>query len=271
MAITTLDGLIAGMKLASAFTAIASATTEGGGYWHSFWKNMTFPGSGANPPAYTAGSGYSCTRTTAGALIFSNPVSGNSYLARLSVQNNSPGRIILYDRLWTCSGLVTNTGTTQTVTTPGTIPSRDINGTGNGDGVELWGEVYTAPGATGATWTVNYKDQGNNNGAATYTHPANAETVGQMFPFILASGDTGVRSVVDFTCSISSGTAGDIGLTLLRRIADIPILANNTPADEDFLTLNLARIYDDSCLALMMFCNTTSSGQISGDFTVAQG
>lgn len=271
MAITTYAGLLAGSRTPIDFHK-ASATSEGGGTWHSCWKLAGTPlTAGSNPPNYTAGSGYTCSRTTAGALGQVNPASGNLYLAGLSISSSTVGSIILYDRLWTCANFVTNSTPAQTITTPGSLPARDLNESTNGVGVELWGEVYTAPGATGATWTVNYKDQDNNNGAATYTHPANAESVGQMFPFTLASGDYGVRSVVDFACSISSGTAGVIGITLLRRIAEIPITLAGCKRTYDAMSLGFPRIYNDSCLAWMVRCSTTASGNFFGSVTFAEG
>lgn len=244
----------------------ATQTTEGAGTWHSLWKAAGNPAAGATPPAYTAGSGYSPTKATAGAFPFNNPVGGLiSQLAKISACSSVAGTLILADRLWTCSGLTTAAATTLNITTPGTIPSRDENGAALGKGVELWGEVYTAPGATGATWTVSYTDQdGNTGNTATYTHPANAETVGQMFPYQLASGDSGVRAVASFTTSISSGTAGDIGISLIRRIVEVPLTLANIPTLLDWASAGLPRIIDDSCLFFMVMCSTTTSGNISG-------
>jgi hypothetical protein len=271
MAITTLDGLIAGFQAPRGFWK-ASQTAEGAGTWHSLWKAAGNPTTAATPPAYTAGSGYTTDETTQGALPFTDPVSGASYLARLAATGGTIGTLILYDRLWQCSGLLTNTVAEQNVTTPGTIPARDANGATAGAGVELWGEIYTAPGATGATWTVSYTNSSAASGrSATYAHPANAESVGQMFPYTLQAGDVGVSAVKSLTCSISSGTAGDVGLTLLRRIAEIPISLANAGAMVDALSIGMPRLFDSSCLAMMVHCSTTSTGLISGSYAVAQG
>jgi hypothetical protein len=271
MAITSLDTLLAGLQPPYPLYK-PSATSEGAGTWHSLWKSVGAPAAGSNPPLFSAGSGYTPTNATTGALPFTNPGSGNTYLARSSIAGGTIGTLVLYDRLWACSGFVTNSVSAQNVTTPGTIPSRDRNGAALGAGVELWGEVYTAPGATGATWTVSYTDQDGNAGQnATYTHPANAESVGQMFRFNLAAGDTGVRAVASFTASVSSGTAGDIGITLVRRIAEIPIMLANVAQLFDAVALGLPRIYDSSCLAMMVQCSTTNTGLIQGSLSLAQG
>lgn len=269
MAVTTLDGLIAAMRPPVGFYK-ASATSEGAGTWHSLWKVAGNPGAGSNPPAYTAGSGYIPTEATAGAIPFVDP-SASGYLARFGAAGSTVGTLILYDRVWACSGFVTNSVSAQNVTTPGTV-DRDANNAALGDGVELWGEVYTAPGATGATWTVSYTNEAGTAGrSATYTHPANAESVGQMFPFVLAAGDKGVRAVASLTCSISSGTAGDIGITLLRRIAEIPLTVVNVAQVLDGVALGLPDLYDNSCLALMVQCSATNTGNILGSLVTADG
>ena len=271
MAITTQDQALAGMLPPSSYYK-ASATTEGAGTFHSLFLVAGTPGAGATPPAFTAGSGYTCDRTTQGAIPFTNPVSGNSHLARFAAAAATIGTLILYDRLWTCSGFNTTTLTAQNVTTPGSLPARDAKGLTDGVGVELWLEVYTAPGATGATWTVSYTNQDGTAGrTATYTHPANAESVGQMMPMTLQAGDTGVRSVQSLTCSASSGTAGSIGITLLRRVAEIPITLVNIAQVLDFMATGFVRLYDGTCLALMVLCSATNSGIQMGSITISQG
>ena len=184
---------------------------------------------------------------------------------------------------WACTGScgsgIPGTGTfsttstsLQSITTPGTIPSRDANGAALGPGVELWLEVYSAPGATGANWTVTYTDESNNSGATSvYAHPANAESVGQAIPMTLAAGDVGVRAVASLQCSISSGTAGDVGITLRRRVAQIPLTVANIGTVLDFATLGLPELFTDSCLEMIVQCSTTSTGFILPGIVVAQG
>ncbi len=271
MAITTEDGLIAALVGGARYTFFKpSAASEGAGTWHSLWKLAGWPPAGANPPAYTAGSGYTPTSATTGAIPFTNPTT-DAYLGKLAAQGATIGTLIIYDRLWACSGFVTNSTGTQTVTTPGSLPSgRDPNG---GDDVEPWLEVYTAPGATTATWTMTGVDDAGNTGVTwTYTHPANAETVGQMMPFVLGGTATrrGCRQVTSFACSISSGTAGDIGVTLLRRLAEIPLTAANVGSVLDAIALGLPYVYDDACLAMMVQCSTTNTGVIMGNLVIAK-
>ena len=254
----------------------ASATAEGAGTWHSLWKTAGLPAAGATPPAYTAGSGYIPTRATTGALGQANAGSGNELRAiALDASAATAGKLIVYDRLWACSGLATNTTSTQTVTTPGSLTAGRLrDGSADYSDLEIWLEVYTAPGATGATWTVTYVDgAGGGSKTATYTHPANAESVGQMMPVIpvtAGSPAAGVQSITSFACSVSSGTAGDIGITIVRRLAALEAPLVNVGNFKGALDLSLARVCDDACLAMMVQCSTTNTGIWSGSLGLSE-
>ena len=234
------------------------------------WKALGFPPAGANPPLFSAGAGYVPTRTTLGAIPFSN-ATNNSYLGKCAAQGATVGTLIVYDRLWACSGFSTVVTTAQNVVTPGALPSgRDPN---LGADVEPFLEVYTAPGATAATWTMTGVDSAGNAGVTwTYTHPANAESVGQMMPFLLGGTavSRGCRQVTSLQCSVSSGTAGDVGITLARRIAEIPLTLANVGTVLDAIALGLPEIFDDSCLAMMVLASTTNTGIINGTITLAK-
>lgn len=274
MAITTDAGLKAAFAGGQRITFGRDVLTgEGFGTWISLWKAAGYPAAGATPPAYTAGSGYAPDYSTTGALPFVNPSSATTYLLRAASQQqwNAAAPVApvyssvltLYQRIWHCSGMSMNSGSAQTITTPGTADA-------SGVGVEIWGEIYTAGGATAATWTISYTDQDGNTGqTASYAHPNNAETANQMFPFTLAAGDTGARAVASATLS-ATGTAGDFGITLLKRICEIPI----RPAGE-FTVLGpyetgLITIPDSACLAFMASCNTTAFGPITGSLVLGQ-
>jgi len=276
MAIDTPAKMDAALAGAQAFEIIkSSATTEGAGTYLSLWKLAAVPVAGSNPPAYTAGSGYIPTKATTGAWNFTNPAGGQqSRLIQGAIVGSVQGTLYVYDRLWACSGFNTTTLTAQNVTTPGTLTAaRDPL---NGLNVWPFGEVYTAPGATTATWTLTGTDAaGNTNRTWTYTHPANAETVGQMFRFFPGGGSPaatmGIRQVTSLTCSASSGTAGDVGITLLRVVATIPINNINIATMMDYAQFGQAVAYDDACLALKVLCTTTTSGIIQGTIFLGQG
>jgi hypothetical protein len=269
------SGLIAGLRAASPQRTFqkASVSTEGAGTYQSLWKVAGFPAAGANPPLFSAGAGYVPTKSTLGAFPFTNTtLPAKNALAKYALLSANPGILLLYDRLWACSGLGTVVTTAQTIVTPGSLPAgRDPN---NGQDVEPWLEVYTAPGATTATWTLTGVDAAGNTGRTwVYTHPANAETLGQTMP-LMPGGATPattstIRQVISFICSATSGTAGDVGLTLRRRLG----MAGNALAiardvQDAFLT-GLPDVFDNACLEQILFCSTTTSGLLMGELVVA--
>ena len=267
----SLDSLLAGACPKMTIQK-ASLSAEGAGTFSSLWKVAGSPNAGSNPPAYTAGSGYSPTNATTGSMGQADASSGDELrLTSLEASGSTAGKLIIYDRLWACSGFLTNDTTLRSVTTPDIVPTGRIpNGTDYSD-VELWLEVYTAPGATGATWTIVAVDGGGTNRTLTYTHPANAESVGQMMMVTpLAAQAAGFRNPVSFQCSVSSGTAGDIGITLLRRIASIDMTVINTGQFRGALDLGLPRARDGACLAMMVQCTTTNTGLILGDVGISE-
>lgn len=271
MAIGTLDQLIAALGAAPERSFWkASQVTEGAGTYHSLWKAAGFPQAGATPPAFGAGAGYVPSAATLGALRRPNPAGGSlGYLAKLIAQASIAGKLVIYDRLWACSGFDMNSVALQSIVAPGLVTRPDALG----DRVELWGEFYAAPGAAGTpTVTVNYTDQDGNPGAATYTRPAaNAESVGQMVPFVLAAGDTGVRGVIDLQLSGGTGAVGDFGLTLLRRVVSLPLSQANVPQLLDSIALALAKLDNDACLALKVLCSAGTTGDLAGGYVAVEG
>ena len=271
MSITTRDLLIAALAAGKKWDFFkASQTSEGAGTFHSLWKAAGYPAAGATATVYTNGSGYVPTDATLGAIAFTNPSApALSYLLQLVMAGTIVGKLIFYDRLWACSGFTTNGAnpTTLNVTTPGALTRPDALG----NGAEIWGEVYTAPGATGSAWSVQYVDQADGAQNATYTHPANAESVGQMFPFLLAASTTGVKQITSFTHTVASLGAGDIGVNVLRRIAEIPLMIANIGDIYDAFFLGMPQIYDDACIGAMVMCSATTTGIIQGSGRIGQG
>jgi hypothetical protein len=273
MALTTLAGLKTAIESANKFAIHkASATAEGAGTWHSLWKTGTVPlPATANPPTYGSGDAtMRPTNATLGAFLLVNAGGSNTlYANKLQLNKASAGKIIIYDRLWHCSGLVTNILTTQTIAGSGYPVNR---GEANGRGVEIWVEVYTIPGATGpSTWTLNFQDAAlGGSSAATYVHPANAETAGQMMPMVMPYGTLSCSYPIDFTCSVSSATAGNVGITLLRPIIELPILLANYDYTAGWLQTALSRIEPNACLAIMVQCTGTSTALIRGHLEVCE-
>ena len=145
MAITTLDGAIAGMQppylIAKALTGTMVA-----GRFQSLYPLAGLPGAGSYD-ATLNGAVYSSSSTIPNGIIrHVDPGSGNSYLARFTGSCTQAAAVMLLDRLWD-NRLTVNSTAAQSPTTP-TWPARDNAGTTNGDGVLLAIETSAAASAT---------------------------------------------------------------------------------------------------------------------------
>ncbi len=111
MAITTLDGLIAGFKAPYAFYKLSGTTVAGRQY--SPLLVAGYPGAATAPSIGVAGAALT---TLAGQIPFTNPAGGsNSYLAQFNANMTNVGRVALIDRLWHNSGLSATSTSTQRV------------------------------------------------------------------------------------------------------------------------------------------------------------
>ncbi len=269
MAATNLDDVVAmlagGQK--KIFTK-QSGTAEAIGVYHSLWKLNGNPPAGSN----AGGTPVVPTDATTGAIPFTNPTGGDTtYLAMVSASNTVAGTLIILDRLAHVSGL---SGTVTSPTTTGTWPSL-TRPDANGADTELWVEINTAIGSSATTLTVTYTDQDGNAGSATLANPlpggSGAPIANACYPFPLAAGDTGVRACGNYNWNTTTGTAGDFGLVIARRIAEIPIPGIGLSNALDFASLGLPIIYDDACL-WFVFQPTSSaaSGLLQGHLILGQ-
>ena len=207
----------------------------------------------------------------AGQIPFTNPGSGNSYLARFTGAATQAGTLLLCDRLWHNSGLSVTSTSSQSITQP-TLPARDANGGTNGAGVLVGMEVVTATGAGANVPTLTYTDQDGNTGATanpTFAYAASS-AVGSFYPFSLAAGDTGVRSVTAFQNSVSM-TSGSISLVAYRVLAQIDCATTNGADAVDSITGGFPRLFDNTVPFILFLPSTTTSSLIQATITVAQG
>lgn len=264
MAITTMDGLLAALEATRRITFFkAAASAEGAGTFHSHFKVGGFPVAGVNPPT---GVGEIPTSLTAGTFDFSNPEGTNTkYIGRVNMQGSTLGSLVIYDRLWHNSGQVGNIITSQAVNSA--TPTRYSNGVG----VEIWGEVYAAMGASASTFSVTYTDSTDTSRVGTYAHPANALTVGQMFPFNPPIAGSGCKSIQSVILSATTGTAGNFGLVMLRRMVEIPLTAVNIVTVYDAFSLGMPVVLPNAALCTMVACTGTTTGTIMGAVDIVEG
>jgi len=264
MAITTLDGAIAGMQPPRYFAKTASGTLVAGRP-HTWWALAGSPGAGGYD---TTLNGATLTGPVAGQIPRSNPGSGNAYLARFSGMATQAGTLLLCDRLW--QNRPANATGAQAITSP-TWPARDINGTTNGDGVLLGLEFSTASTAGTPTCTVSYTNQAGTSGrTASLLDAITATTaLGSFLRLDLQAGDTGVRSVqsVNFSATV---TGGVWNLVAYRVLASLELLAA-IPNAVDVLTSGMPRIHDGTVPFLVFVPNTTTATNVSGTYVETQG
>lgn len=271
MAITTLDGAIAGMQAPQPFmkvgiTMAAVAARRAYTPWYATGNPgaSTATAVGVNGEAVTPALG-----STGGRILRTNPVSGNAHLARLALNATSAGTLWLIDRLWHNSGL-TVTSTAAQAITPATLPARSGDGTSNGANVMAAIEWSATGGAGTPTVTLTYTDQDGNTGATgTFTGVA-SPPVGTFEIFTLAAGDTGIRAPTSFIQS-ATRTSGTMHLVLFRVLAQVEVTAANIGNAIDALTGGLPRIYDDSVLQLVWFPTATTATTITGQYIETQG
>jgi len=243
MSITTIDDIAAGLAVGQLRWVLKNITVPKSiGAYQSSWLAVGFPGAGAISPAYTAGSGYACDDTTVGAIPYTNATVKN-YLAKWFASSTIAGTLLLVDRLWSCSGMGF-ANSTYTVTTPGNLPARI---TDNGLGCQLWVEQFVAAGAASGTLTANYVAPGSGSEAGIIPAVVSAPVIGQMQPFPLATGATGVRQLTSVVNS-ATWTSGTWGMTIVKPIAAISIPLAGIGNTLDWATLGLPDIPDDACL-----------------------
>jgi len=272
MAITTLDGAIAGMQPAiSVFKTVTGTLVAGRP--HSLFYVAGNPGAGVIPgaPVSIGVSGVALT-SVEGQIPFTNPTSGqNTYLARISAQISQAGRVLLCDRLWHNSDLSVTTTTALDVYSVA-FPARDANGTTNGEGVMIGMEVSSAGGAGTPTLSMSYTNQSGVSGkTGTGILKVVASSIqGAFYPIGLQTGDTGVRSIQTFTHNATM-TQGSISLVAYRILASLDTAGALIPASIDLLTGGFPRLYDNTVPFFIFIPSTTTTSYFYADVTYTQG
>ena len=262
-------GIIGGRSYIWSLTATA---TDAAGYSYGFFKDAGRPGAyslgtpGLNGVVTdcsvvgTAGSGGSLSL---GAQKFVNASSGTLWLSSATLTGAAVGTYMLIDVLWYNTGLVVTTTTAQAITTP-TLPARDVNGSSNGEGVEL--ALYTTTANTNAAvisnTTASYTDSDGNAGntasffgAVGFQAPA-TPVIGTWMPFNWAAGDTGIRALASITLGTSYG-AGGLTAMLYRPLATVGVSVANTPTT--YVPDVSVPLYSGSCLLWVAIGNPATT------------
>lgn len=268
MAISTLDGAIAGMQAPQPIIKNGIATAAVGGQrGYTLWYATGNPGAATAPSAGINGTAVSSTK--AGQIPHTNPVSGNAYLARFGINASTAGTMWLIDRLWENSALSVTSTAAQAISAA-TLPSRSGDGTTNGANVMAAIEWSATGGAGTPTVTLTYTDQdGNAGNTGTFT-AVTTPPVGTFEIFSLAAGDTGVRAPSSFI-QTATRTSGTMHLVLFRVLAQVEVTAANIGNAVDALTSGMPQLYNGTVPQLVWFPSATTATNFQGQYIETQG
>lgn len=276
MAITTLDGVIAGARPPSQIAKAVTATLVAGRP-ASLWALGGQPGAGGFSATLNGVVLDSTASLVGGQIPHFDPGSGNAYLGRLVASATQAGRLMLLDRLWHNGGFtITSTGA-QSITSP-TWPARcPTSGTDDtpattGYGVMLAVEVSAATGAGTPTITISYTNQDGTAGrtATNVIATVASSAIGATYFIGLAAGDTGVRSVQSLTLS-ATWTSGTINLVAYRLLAELDMPAALVSCAIDAVTGLLPRIYNGAVPWLVFVPSATTATNVSGSYSETHG
>ena len=270
MAITSIDGIVAGVQ-APRFFSKGSTPTVLAGRWTSSWSMAGIPGAGAYDTTLNGVALSSTSANINGQIPHSDPGSGSAYLHRCQLFVNNQSQYLLCDRLWHNGGINPVLITSQSITSP-TWPARDQTGNTNGLGVFLALEISAQMGGTAPTVTIGYTNSDGTSGR-TGTNIWTVITDVQppyVFPISVQGGDKGVRSVQSLTLSVS-WLSGTCNLVAYRVLA-----AFNTPAASSLSTVNaltggLPILYNGVVPYFMSQGVTTIGTVIAGSYQEVHG
>ncbi len=267
MALTTIDQMHAGMQPARECIKAVTGTLVAGRHMSLFYL-AGIPAAAAAP---APGIGGAVLTSYAGQLPFTNPASGETRLIRFAGMSTQAGELWLCDRLWHNSGINITLTSEQTFTSSAQIPSRDVNGSNAGEGVQMAVEVSGATGAGTPTLTGKYTNQ---SGTAGRTGTNLVATVassiaGTFHPLALQAGDTGIQKAESLQLS-ATWTSGTIHCVLYTILARLPLLAGIGNA-LDSLQTGFRKMWDNTVPFLVFVPNTTTTSNISAHAIWSQG
>ncbi|MDP3855330.1 hypothetical protein [Phenylobacterium sp.] len=269
MAITTIDGMMAGGRPASyVYKGPPPISTIIAGRHQSLWGLDGSPGSGLFDTTLNGVVLDSSAGNVQGMISRSDPVSGEARLARTVVRSSVGGLVLVCDRLWHNGGVNPAITTAQAIATP-VWPARDMDGATLGRGVIVGLEVSAITGAGSPVVSISYTNTASVAArTGTLVHGTTSAAVpGAFYPFGLQADDEGVKSVESITLS-TSWTSGTINLAAYRVLAaiDVPAVGSIDP-----LTGGLPRIFDGSVLFLMLLPNSSTAFRLMALLTETHG
>lgn len=278
MTITTLDGMFNALANNSSRLVIdkASIANAAAGQFHSLWRATGQPGQGAIPTAAAV-----CNSALVGGFNFSQQSAPNaSYIGYLeAVCQYNAVTLEVHDRLMHMGGLNGTLTTAQAVNLDlnGVTADNMANriGDANYSDVQWWLEWYTDTGATAATATVNVTYNDGTTGNLTGIALAATRRASFMQPLngLIPAAAAGkyIRAVNSVTLSVSTGTAGNFGVTATRPRVSLASPLANIKWSADWAALPVSEVPNGSCLFLVQIASTTATGTVRGGGKIAHG
>jgi hypothetical protein len=276
MSITTVDKLLEALGNNTSRFLIdkASIANQTAGRMISLWRATGQPAQGAIPTNSAL-----CTKALLGAMDFTNQVNpAKSYVGWMFARcSNSSMTLEVHDRIAHMGGLSLILTTAQTVNLDlvALAPPADRLGETNYSDLQWWLEVYADGGATASNATINVDLNDGTNVNLTVQAVGGTIRAGNMFaltPLIPAANQGKfIRDVNSVTLSASTGTAGNFGFTVTRPKTAVELTLSNKTEVRDWAALGFPDVPNDTCLSLLVYPSTTSSGAVGGGGKIAHG
>ncbi len=221
------------------------------------------PGAGVLNVGNTA-NGLVPTDAVAGYPIIPSFAGQTGYLARVEYGSSVPCCFDVYDRLFVAGAYAYNANVTL-ASQPGF--SGRLPNAGVYTGLQLWIEAVTA--FTGVcNIRITYLDQDGNAGdtgvVATLALP-----IGRCYQIPLAAGDNGIQRINSVVGSTAS--AGTFNVMIMRPLWFGRVFTANGGDVHDILRTGFPKIFEDSALYTILYCDSTAVGLPDITFQVATG
>lgn len=252
----------------------ASVANQVSGAYSSLWRASGVPAAPGIP-----GAADFCYRSTSGSLPLIDPsgadVFGSYYLAEACLTPSAGGITVeIHDRLAHCGGLSGIVTTAQTVGIDASSPLiAERIGRPDFRGLSWWTEHYADTGSTAVSATLAGTTNLGNSLLYAFAPFAATTRAGRLVRIINPGqvvAPEGIKSISTLTLNATSGTAGNFGVTLTRRLCSLRLDIASVPKDFTLDDIGV-KFHPDSCLMMMVYCNTTATGSLVGSIKAAEG
>ena len=247
----------------------ASISSQTTGSYVSLWRATGQPAQGAIPTSAAV-----CNESTTGGFVIPQQTAPvKSYLGYLeAAMSNVSQTLELHDRLMHMGGLSGTVTTAQTVNLDldanlATYGLADRIGDSDYSDVQWWLEWYAATGSTAVTATVNvtYSDGSTGNlSAISLVANRPASHMINLNVYRPAAVAAYIRDVNSVTLSVTTGSAGNFGVTATRLRGSLFCPIANAKFGANWADIPISEVPQSACLFPMLLTSMTTSGTVRG-------